>query len=55
MATPHVAGLALYLAVLEDINTPAALTARILALATEGAATGLQEGSPNLVAFNGAE
>ncbi|WYZ45727.1 hypothetical protein EsH8_VIII_001043 [Colletotrichum jinshuiense] len=55
MATPHVAGLALYLAVLEDISTPAALTARILALATEGAATGLQEGSPNLVAFNGAE
>ncbi|KAF6806777.1 Alkaline protease 1-like protein 3 [Colletotrichum sojae] len=55
MATPHVVGLALYLAALEDLNTPAALTARILELATEGAATGLRTGTPNLVAFNGAE
>lgn len=55
MATPHVVGLALYLAALEDLNTPAALTARILELATEGAASGLRTGTPNLVAFNGAQ
>nr|XP_036575155.1 Alkaline protease 1-like protein 3 [Colletotrichum truncatum]KAF6781682.1 Alkaline protease 1-like protein 3 [Colletotrichum truncatum] len=55
MATPHVVGLALYLAVVENIGTPAALKARILELATEGAATGLRSGSPNLIAFNGVE
>ncbi|OLN90169.1 Alkaline protease 1-like protein 3 [Colletotrichum chlorophyti] len=53
MATPHVAGLALYLNTLEGVNTPAALKARILSLATKGAVRTLRAGSPNLIAFNG--
>lgn len=53
MACPHVVGLALYLAVLENINTPAALTARIKALGTSGKASGLKSGTVNLIAFNG--
>ncbi|TDZ40795.1 Alkaline protease 1 [Colletotrichum trifolii] len=52
MAAPHVAGLALYLAALENINDPVSLTARILELATAGATT-FNEGTPSLVAFNG--
>lgn len=52
MATPHVVGLALYLAVLENINTPAALKARILALGT-ASVTSRRSGSPNLIAYNG--
>lgn len=53
MAAPHVAGLAVYLAALENINTPAELTARIKALGTVNKATGLSTGNPNLIAFNG--
>jgi oryzin len=53
MATPHVVGLALYLAVLENINTAADLTNRILALATTGKAWNLKPGTPNLIAYNG--
>ncbi|CAF3657100.1 unnamed protein product [Fusarium graminearum] len=54
MACPHVAGLALYLQVLEGLSTPAAVTNRIKALATTGRVTGTLNGSPNLIAFNGA-
>lgn len=53
MATPHVAGLALYLSVLENLRTPLALTKRILALATTGRITGNLLGSPNLISYNG--
>ncbi|KAM0330663.1 hypothetical protein ACHAQA_003614 [Verticillium albo-atrum] len=53
MAAPHVAGLAVYLAAFENINTPTALTARIKALGTSGRVTGIRGGSPNLVAYNG--
>ncbi|KAJ4316576.1 proteinase B [Fusarium piperis] len=53
MAAPHVAGLALYLQVLEGLSTPAAVTNRIKALGTSGRVTGTLNGSPNLVAYNG--
>ncbi|KAI5923134.1 peptidase S8/S53 domain-containing protein [Camillea tinctor] len=53
MATPHVAGLALYLQALENLSTPAAVTNRIKALGTSGRITGTLSGSPNLVAYNG--
>jgi oryzin len=53
MATPHVVGLALYLMALENITTPAAVTARIKALGTSGKVSGLKSGSPNLIAYNG--
>lgn len=53
MACPHVAGLALYLQVLEGLSTPAAVTNRIKALGTSGRITGTLNGSPNLVAYNG--
>ncbi|KAL2670457.1 proteinase B [[Neocosmospora] mangrovei] len=53
MACPHVAGLALYLQVLEGLSTPAAVTNRIKALGTSGRITGTLSGSPNLVAYNG--
>lgn len=54
MATPHVVGLALYLAVSEDINSVEALSARIKELGTTGGVTGGKDGSPDLIAFNGA-
>ncbi|KAJ4118943.1 proteinase B [Fusarium equiseti] len=54
MACPHVAGLALYLQALENLNTPAAVTNRIKSLATTGRITGSLSGSPNAFAFNGA-
>lgn len=53
MAAPHVAGLALYLSVLENITTAQALKARILELGTPNKVQKLKEGSPNLIAFNG--
>ncbi|KAJ3544435.1 hypothetical protein NM208_g3052 [Fusarium decemcellulare] len=53
MAAPHVAGLALYLQVLEGLSTPAAVTNRIKALGTSGGITGTLNGSPNLIAYNG--
>jgi oryzin len=49
---PHVAGLAAYLIGLEGLSSPAAVTARIKALATTGRVTDLK-GSPNLLAYNG--
>lgn len=39
MACPHVAGLAAYLIALEGLSTPAAVVARIIALATPGRVT----------------
>jgi subtilisin family serine protease len=53
MATPHVAGLAAYLIALEGLATPAAVVARIKALATSGLVTSPGTGSPNLIAYNG--
>jgi oryzin len=53
MATPHVAGLALYLIALEGLSTPAAITARIKALATSGKISSVPSGTVNLVAYNG--
>ncbi|RDW76078.1 subtilisin-like serine protease PR1A-like protein [Coleophoma crateriformis] len=53
MATPHVAGLAAYLIALEGLSSPAAVVARITALATSGAITSAGSGSPNLIAYNG--
>ncbi|KAI0405861.1 peptidase S8/S53 domain-containing protein [Xylaria palmicola] len=53
MATPHVAGLALYLIALEGLSTPAAVTARIKALATSGKITSVPSGTVNLIAYNG--
>ncbi|KAL6912568.1 hypothetical protein FSST1_010328 [Fusarium sambucinum] len=53
MACPHVAGLALYLKVLEGLTTPASVASRIKALGTSGKITGTLSGSPNLIAYNG--
>ncbi|KAI9167975.1 Alkaline proteinase [Paramyrothecium foliicola] len=53
MAAPHIAGLALYLQVLENLNTPAAVTNRIKALGTTGRITGTLNGSPNVFSYNG--
>ncbi|ATZ54237.1 Bcser1 [Botrytis cinerea B05.10] len=53
MATPHVAGLAAYLIALEGLSTPAAVVARIKALATANLITSPGSGSPNLIAYNG--
>lgn len=53
MSTPHVAGLALYLIALEGLSTPAAVTARIKALATSGKISSVPSGTVNLVAYNG--
>ncbi|KAA8568477.1 hypothetical protein EYC84_007508 [Monilinia fructicola] len=53
MATPHVSGLAAYLIALEGLSTPAAVVARIKALATSGLITSPGSGSPNLIAYNG--
>lgn len=53
MATPHVTGLALYLIALEGLSTPAAVIARIKALATSGEITDIGTGSPNLIIYNG--
>ncbi|KAI1816867.1 subtilisin-like protein [Poronia punctata] len=53
MATPHVAGLALYLIAKEGLTTPAAVTARIKALATSGKISSVPSGTVNLIAYNG--
>lgn len=53
MACPHVAGLAVYLQALENLNTPTAVKNRIIALGTTGRVTGSLNGSPNLSAYNG--
>ncbi|KAK6833177.1 hypothetical protein PG987_007871 [Apiospora arundinis] len=53
MATPHVAGLALYLMGLENLSA-SAVAARIRSLATSGKISGISSGSPNRIINNGA-
>ena len=53
MAAPHVAGLGAYISGLEGKRTPAALSSRLIALATNNVITGLPSGTPNRLAFNG--
>lgn len=53
MASPHVAGLALYLMALEGLTTPAATIARVKALGTSGLITGLRTDTVNLFTYNG--
>lgn len=55
MATPHVAGLALYLKGKETgLSSPASITNRILNLSTKNKVSTAGVGSPNRMAFNGA-
>ncbi|GKT43010.1 alkaline proteinase [Colletotrichum spaethianum] len=54
MASPHVAGLVNYLQSVEGLATPASIVARIKALGTPNKITGTLNGSPNLIAYNGA-
>ena len=54
MATPHVVGLAIYLMGLEQISDATAASARLKELGTRYAVE-RTSGSPNLLAFNGAE
>lgn len=53
MATPHIAGLALYLAVLENLNTPAAVTNRLKQLGTVNKVVGNPANTVNLLSYNG--
>jgi hypothetical protein len=53
MATPHVAGLGAYLLGLEGKKTPAALSSRIVSLASKNKITGLNSGTVNALVFNG--
>ncbi|KAL7272639.1 hypothetical protein RUND412_004540 [Rhizina undulata] len=52
MATPHVSGLVLYLIALERLSTPAAIRARIVALA-KSVVTNAGTGSPTILINNG--
>ncbi|TLS21918.1 uncharacterized protein PpBr36_09263 [Pyricularia pennisetigena] len=52
-ASPHVAGLALYLMARDGLSSPATVADRIKELATPNVVTLLKPGTPNLVAFNG--
>lgn len=52
-ATPHITGIALLLMSAENITQPQKLTDRILELATLDKITGLPEGTPNRMAYNG--
>ncbi|VUC22847.1 unnamed protein product [Clonostachys rosea] len=54
MACPHVSGLALYLMRKEGLTSPAAVTKRIIDLATKNVVIDAGAGSPNLLAYNGA-
>ncbi|PGH11160.1 hypothetical protein AJ80_07262 [Polytolypa hystricis UAMH7299] len=54
MASPHVAGVALYLYSLEKLAGPAEVTARLKALATRDVVSNPGSGSPNLLTYNGA-
>ncbi|CBF81670.1 hypothetical protein AN5558.2 [Aspergillus nidulans FGSC A4] len=54
MATPHVVGLSLYLIALEGLSSASAVVSRIKELATQGVLSNVQ-GSPNLLAYNGAD
>lgn len=54
MAAPYVSGLVLYLRGKENgLDSPAAVTDRVKALATKNVVVDAGDGSPNLVAFNG--
>lgn len=53
MATPHIVGLAAYLAALEGFPGPQALCEKIQSLATKDAINGVPGGTVNLLAFNG--
>lgn len=53
MASPHVAGLVLYLQRKEAPLSAAAVTSRIISLATTGVVTNAGSGSPNRLAYNG--
>lgn len=55
MSTPHISGLALYLKALEGsaLDSPAAIGARLKALATKDVIVNVGTGSPNLLAYNG--
>lgn len=53
MASPHVAGLAAYLAGLEGYPGSEALCNRIIQLSTTNAISGLPSGTPNRLIFNG--
>ncbi|CAG9953244.1 unnamed protein product [Clonostachys rosea f. rosea IK726] len=53
MASPHIAGLAAYLAGLEGFTDPQTLCKRIADMATEGKLGGIPEDTPNKLAFNG--
>lgn len=53
MATPHITGLAAYLAGLEGFPGAQELCARIAELATADALSGIPSGTVNLIAFNG--
>ncbi|SPO03721.1 related to Alkaline protease 1 [Cephalotrichum gorgonifer] len=55
MATPHIAGLVLYLKSLEGLGSPKATTDRLIALATSGVISDPGTGSPNKLAYNGIE
>lgn len=53
MATPHIVGLAAYLAGLEGFPGANALCTRIKQLGTANVLTGIPSGTTNLLAFNG--
>lgn len=53
MATPHIAGLALYLMAYEGLSSPAAVVSRIKGLGTSGLISGVPSGTSNLFAYNG--
>ncbi|KAM3514027.1 hypothetical protein MY11210_002344 [Beauveria gryllotalpidicola] len=54
MASPHIAGLAIYLAVLENLNTPAAVTDRIKQLGTKDKVqNNIFFNTVNLLSYNG--
>jgi oryzin len=55
MASPHVAGLVLYLQSVERLCKPSEIAERLVALATTGKITQLGAGSPNTIAYNGVE
>lgn len=54
MATPHVVGLAIYVMGLEDLADASAVSRRLKELGTRDVVS-RASGSPNLLAFNGAE
>ncbi len=53
MATPHICGLAAYLASFEGSRDPQAMCRRIQQLAHQGIISGIPAGTQNLLAFNG--